>query len=327
MLTSLKFCAGSVAKKDIVIELKHFAIKDGRVRGFNGTMALSSPIPFDIDCKPNAEQLVRAIANCTDVIQLSLTKAGRLSIKSGVFKAFVDCVEGDHQFVEPEGEYTEFDGAVVLAGLKACAPFIGSDASRQWANGIMIRGESMFATNNVMLVEYWLGSTFPYVINIPRAAVKEMLRINEAPTHASICLSSATFFYSGNRWLRTQLYANNWPDLAPIINKPSIQQPINPLLFEGLDAIKTFVDKLGTVYFYPDEIRTHESDQEGAGFGIPGLQHEGKYNIDMLNLLRDMTTIDWSGYPKPCAFQGDRLRGVLIGMRKVAAPMQRGPDA
>lgn len=316
MLTSLKFCAGSIAKKDFVIELKHFAIKDGRVRGFNGTMALSSPIPFDIDCKPNAEQLVKAVSNCSDIIQLSLTKAGRLSIKSGVFKAFIECVEGDHAFVEPEGDIVNFDGKVFLAGLKATAPFIGSDASRPWANGILVRGQSMFATNNVMLVEYWLGDTFPCVVNIPRAAVKEMMRINEAPTHAQVCLNSITFFYSGDRWLRTQLYENSWPDLAPIINKVSTQQAIDPLLFTALDAVKAFVNKLGAIYFLPGEIRTHEDDQEGAGFSVPGAVWEGKYNIDMLYLLKDMLTIDWSAYPKPCAFSNERLRGVVIGMRK-----------
>jgi hypothetical protein len=317
MLTSLKFCAGSVAKKDFVIELKHFAIKDGRVRGFNGNMALSSPIPFDIDCKPHAEQLVKAVGNCIDVIQLSLTKAGRLNIKSGVFKAFIDCVDGDHAFVEPEGELMGFDGDILLAGLKAVAPFIGSDASRPWANGILIRGESMFATNNVMLVEYWLGSLFPCVVNIPRAAVKEMLRINEPPTHAQVCLNSITFYYSGDRWLRTQLYTNAWPDLAPIINKPSTQIPLDPMLFVGLDAVKAFTDKLGIVIFGENQIRTHQDEQEGAGFAIDDFTHEGKYNIDMLYLLRDAAkTIDWSNYPKPCAFQGDRLRGVMIGMKK-----------
>lgn len=316
MLTALKFCAGSVAKKDFVIELKHFAIKDGRVRGFNGMLALSSPIAIDIDCKPHAEQLVRAVSNCEDVIQLSLTKAGRLSIKSGVFKAFVECVEGDHAFVEPEGDVINFDGSVFLAGLQAVAPFIGSDASRRWANGILVRGQSMFATNNVMLVEYWLPNVFPGVINLPRAAVKEMLRIGEAPTHAQISDTSVTFFYTENRWLRTQLYETSWPDLSPIINRVSNQQPIDPLIFEALDAIKSFVDKPGVIYMFPGEMRTHANDQEGAGFAVPSIQLEAKYHIDMLYLLKGVKTIDWSNYPGPCAFQGDSLRGVVIGMRK-----------
>ena len=317
MLTSLKFCAGSVAKKDFVIDLKHFAIQDGFIRGFNGTLALGSPIPFDINCHPNAEQLIKAVSKCNDTIQLSLTKAGRLSVKSGVFKAFIDCVQGETNHVEPEGEFVEFDGEVLLKGIQACAAFIGSDASRPWANGVLIKGQSIFATNNVMLVEYWLGSEFPITVNIPKAAVREMQRIGEAPINAQVTERSITFHYTGDRWLRTQLYETQWPDLSKVLNRPSEQVPLDERIFEGLESVKAFVDKMGTIFLMPDELRTHADDQEGAGFAMEGFGFEGKYNIDMLGLLKDTaTTIDWSGYPGPCMFQGDRIRGAIIGMRK-----------
>lgn len=74
---------------------------------------------------------------------------------------------------------------------------------------------------------------------------------------------------------------------------------------------------MGTIFLMPDELRTHADDQEGAGFAMEGFGFEGKYNIDMLGLLKDTaTTIDWSTYPGPCMFQGDRIRGAIIGMRK-----------
>ena len=317
MYNSLKFCAGSVAKKDFVIDLKHFAIQDGFIRGFNGTLALGSPIPFDINCHPNAEQLIKAVSKCNDTIQLSLTKAGRLSVKSGVFKAFIDCVQGETNHVEPEGEFVEFDGEVLLKGIQACATFIGSDASRPWANGLLIKGQSIFATNNVMLVEYWLGSDFPITVNIPKVAVKEMQRIGEAPISAQVTESSVTFHYTGDRWLRTQLYATEWPDLSKVLNRPSQQVPLDERIFEGLENVKSFVDKMGTVFLFPDELRTHLDEQEGAGFALDGFGYEGKYNIDMLNLLKNTAlTIDWSTYPGPCMFQGERIRGAIIGMRK-----------
>jgi hypothetical protein len=316
MYNSLKFCAGSVAKKDFVADLKHFAIEGGRVRGFNGTLALCTPIPFDIDCNPNAEQLIKAVSKCDDTIQLSLTKAGRLSVKSAGFKAFIDCVQGETNHVEPEGEFVNFDGALLLKGIQACAPFIGSDASRPWANGVLIKGQSIFATNNVMLVEYWLGSDFPITVNIPRAAVREMQRINEAPITAQVTERSITFHYEGDRWLRTQLFATEWPDLSKVLDRPSQQVPVDERIFAGLENVKAFVDKMGTIYLMPDELRTHMDEQEGAGFAMEGFGAEGKYNIDMLNLLKDTAkTIDWSTYPGPCMFQGERIRGAIIGMR------------
>ena len=317
MLQSLKFCIGSVAKKDFVVDLKHFAIESGRVRGFNGMLALSTPIPFDIDCKPNAEQLIKAVSNCADTIQLSMTKAGRLSVKSGNYKAFIDCVDGESAHVDPEGEIVEFDGSLLLAGLKSVSPFIGTDASRPWANGVLVKGQSLFATNNVILVEYWLPSAFPIVVNIPRSAVREILRINEYPTHAQITETSLTFHYENERWLRTQLYDTKWPDLSKIIHRESTQLPFDTKIFEGLQAIKAFADKLETVYFRNGELCTHPTDVEGAVFAIEDFNSKGRYSIGMLNLLQGIaTTIDWSAYPKPCAFMGDRLRGVIVGMRE-----------
>lgn len=317
MYDSLKFCAGSVAKKNFVSDLKHFVIEGGRVRGFNGTLALCTPILLDIDCQPNAEQLIKAVGKCEDTIQLSMTKAGRLSVKSGGFKAFIDCIQGETNHVEPEGEFVEFDGDVLLKGIQAIAAFIGSDASRPWANGVLIKGQSIFATNNVMLIEYWLGSHFPITVNIPKAAVREMQRIGEAPINAQVTTNSITFHYSGERWLRTQLYATEWPDLGKVLNRPSQQLPLDMRIFEGLESVKAFTDKMGSVFLFPDELRTHFDEQEGAGFAMEGFGFEGKYNIDMLYLLKDTATIiDWSTYPSPCMFSGDRIRGAIIGLRR-----------
>lgn len=319
MLTALKFCAGSVAKKDIVAALTHFSIENGRVRGFNGTLALSAPIAFDIACKPKADTLIKAIGNCEDTVQLALTPAGRLSIKSGVFKAFVDCVQGETPHVEPEGKRVDFDGDALLQGLKTVAPFIGEDASRLWSQGILIKDKSLFATNNIILVQYWLAAAFPSVVNIPRAAVKEMLRINEPPLYAQVAENSITFHYEGDRWLRTQLYVTEWPDLAKILDQPSTQFPIDERLFKGLDTIKPFVDKTGSVWFTDAHITTHRVESEGASYYVPDLQWNGRYNIDMLAKLEGIVeTIDWSLYPKACLFQSakNRLRGAIIGMRE-----------
>jgi hypothetical protein len=318
MLNALKFCAGSVAKKDFVAALTHFAIENGRVRGFNGTLALSSPIPFDVTCKPKADILIKAIANCEDTVQLALTGAGRLSVKSGVFKAFVNCVEGDTPHVEPDGAVVNFDGAALLEGIKQVASFVGEDASRLWAQGVLIKDKSLFATNNIILVQYWLGVDFPHIVNIPRAAIKEMLRINEPPLFAQVAENSITFHYEGERWLRTQLYSTEWPDLSKILDKPFTPFPIDDRIFAGLEVIKPFLDKQETVHFKDAHVATSLEEGEGASYYVPDLQWDGKYNHTMLTLLKGVVEkIDWSTWPAPCLFTGgkNRLRGAIVGMR------------
>ena len=40
MLAELKFVQGAVAKKDFIPSLTHFEIKDGMIKGLNGSLAL-----------------------------------------------------------------------------------------------------------------------------------------------------------------------------------------------------------------------------------------------------------------------------------------------
>lgn len=314
MLNELKFVQGAVAKKDFVPSLTHFVIENGTVRGYNGVIALCSPIPLDIACKPKGEPLVRAIGNCDETVTLSLTGAGRLSVKSGKFKAFIDCVEGDTPHVVPEGEPVVIDGAAFLDSVKVVSSFMGDDASRPWSNGVLFLGESAFATNNITLVEYWTGFKMP-AVNIPRAAIKEVLRINEPPVSAQINQNSLTLHYAGERWLRTQLLETKWPDLTKVLNRESTPEPIDPRIFEGMEVIKPFMDKLGKVIFRSG-VATHAEETEGASFDIDGFAHQGVYAYEMLRLLDGVAkTVDFSAYPNPCMFFGDRLRGAIIGMR------------
>jgi DNA polymerase III sliding clamp (beta) subunit (PCNA family) len=317
VLSELKFVQGAVAKKEFIPAMKHFAIENGFVRAYNGKLALCAPIAFNIDCKPEAAPLVNAITQCEDAIQLTMTDKGRLRIVSGNFKAFINCIQEDTPHVHPEGEEVKFDGDAMLRALKVVEPFISDDASRPWANGVLMRGQSVLATNNVTAVEYWTGAQMPITVNIPRAAVEELLRINEAPTHAQVTENSMTFHYPDKRWVRTQLLTTEWPEFKFFEqeNKPT---PIDKRLFDGLEKLKRFVDKSGRVYIEQGTLRTVAADSmdDGARYDVPGLACEGIYNIDMLMLLKDIATYaDLTRYPQPCFFYGENLRGAIIGMR------------
>ena len=317
MLSSLKFVQGAVAKKDFVPEMTHFEIKNSRITAFNGAMALSTPIPFDIDCNPKAVQLVKAISQCEDTVSISMTNAGRLKVQSGAFKVFVDCIAGEGLNIQPEGEFVELNGDALLKAFTTLLPFIGNDASRPWSNGILIDNQSAFATNNVCLVEYWLGVTFPHKVNIPIAAVKEMLRIKEAPLRAQLGDNSITFLYSGDRWLRTQLYDSEWPDLGRILNVECNPHELDTKVFAALQTIKPFVDKLGKVYIKEGVVSTHVDADIGANYTIEDKSLGGIYNHEMLALLDGVaTSIDMATYPRPCLFFGDNLRGAIIGMKE-----------
>jgi len=317
MLDELKFVKGGVSKKGLIPTLTHFRIENGTVRSFNGTLALSSPIKLDLDCTPKAEPFVKAIQNCTETVSLSMTPAGRLSIKSGAFKAFIECVDTETPHVVPEGEEFPINGEDLLKALKTISPFIGNDASRPWSNGILIKGQSAYATNNVSLIEYWIGDTFPLICNVSRDAVKEMIRINEAPERVQINDHSISFHYPDGKWIRSALLDIGWPNVEKIIDVPAPNvSTLSDELFDALENIKPFVDKLERVYMGNGFIGTTLIEKEGASYALEDFPHEGVYQLSVLRRLKGIaTSIDFTQYPRPCPFYGDRLRGVLIGMK------------
>ena len=318
MFKELKFVQGAVAKKDFIPAMTHFEIKNGRVTAFNGTIALSSPIACNLDCKPKAGPMVQAIARCEDTIQLSMTPAGRLSVRSGKFKAFIECTEDDSPHAEPSGDEVAFDGAMLLRAFQELQPFVGNDASRPFTNGILVKGQSAYATNNVCLAQFFLGFTLPSVVNLPRSAVAEILRINLAPVRMLVENNSVTFEYEDGRWLRTQLFSTEWPDVDSILNRDHGATPLNEELFKALEAVKPFCDKNGRVILEGCTVRTHDSLEEGSSYSL----HDeinwplSSYRIEMLSLLEGVQFFDAQSFPAPgLFFKGDRMRGAIIGLR------------
>lgn len=315
MIEALKFVQGAVAKKDIVPALSHFRIKDGRIKGYNGLIAICSPIGLGIDCQPKAVDLVKAIQTCKDTVHLSMTPAGRLTVKSGKFKAHINCVQEEFPDVEPEGLFYSIPGGL-LAALKVLEPMIAEDASRPWARGVLFRGAFAHATNNVVICQYWLGYNFPFDITIPHAAVNELLRIGEEPLGMQMRENSCTFHFPGDRWLRTQTNSTEWPALARVLDKNDVSAVDLPeSFFADLEDLRPHVDDLNRCYFVNGTVATHMDDGEGARIEMPAGFPDGLvFNLNQLRLLSKVAkSFDFS--QSPALFFGDNLRGAISQMR------------
>lgn len=219
---------------------------------------------------------------------------------------------------EPEGDPYEVDGAKLLEAFKVLSPAVGDDASRPWQNGILLKGESAYATCNVVAIQYWLGIRVPHVVNIPDMAVREILRIGEPPVRMQCSDKSFTFHFSDKRWIRTQLLQTDWPDIARLLDQTGANpQPIDRNIFVALEKLKKFVDKAGRVYFKPGIAHTHLSEDEGCAFEMEGSTMTGIYNREMLKILDGIAeTADFSRPGKPSLFYGAGgfARGAIIGM-------------
>ena len=88
--------------------------------------------------------------------------------------------------------------------------------------------------------------------------------------------------------------------------------------FENVDMLRPFLNDFNTVYLSPDRISTSQHDGDGTEVetqieGITEMQAYHHKQLVTLGLIAK--TIDWTAYPRPLMFRGDRLRGALVGQR------------
>lgn len=325
LLDTLKFVRGGVARKDLAPILNHFRIKNGVISGSNGSIAISAPIDLSLNCQPKAEPFTNAIKICEDmdkVPALSLTAAGRLTVKAGSFKVHIECLDEEFPDVEPDGQTIALEPGIMEA-FNVLEPLIGEDASRPWCRGILLRGGSAFATNNAAIGQYWVNAQLPFDLNIPDEAIREILRAKDAPSLLRATERSATFVWEDGRQIKTQLLNTHWPDVSPVLDRPCVARGVPTGFFEGLGQLAKYTDAANRVFFRDRELRTSRADEDGASVELDEVLPAGIYNLKLLRALDGLVaTVDFSLYPAPALFFGPvtdsgypLFRGAIVGMR------------
>jgi DNA polymerase III sliding clamp (beta) subunit (PCNA family) len=320
MLEALQFVKRGVARRDFVPGLTHFRIKDRRVTGYNGEYSLSSPVDIGFDVAPQANLFTQALNACDDVIALTV-EGSTLLVRSGTFRTAVPCVPlQDVPETVPEGNLLAVHGSL-LDAFKSLREFVGTDASRPWATGILFSGQSAFATNNAIVAEYWLGTPFPYVVNVPSAAVDEVIRVGDELTSLQLTDGSITFHYADGRWIKTALLALNWPDILTVLNgvwQGATMTEITSEFAEACEKLSHFGDrKESKLYFRGTDIATlAEGAVSGGALIEMACPSKGIYYTKYLNkMLSAATHADFEAYPRPVPFIGPNLRGCILGVR------------
>jgi hypothetical protein len=318
MLETLQFVQGAVSTKTAEPMLKHFQIQSGVVQAYNGVVGLRSPIDCDLDVRPLAAPFVNAIKLCKDTVTLHITDTGRLAVRSEDFRAYIDTTENEFPDIRTGGEALALEGGVQEC-LRSLHALMSDDASRPWSRGILFAKQSAYATNNIILAEHWLGYDVPQPFGLPTQCVNELLRIGEEPIALQTDGRTITFTFEGDRVLTSNLIEiSKWPDPSALLGDVKESSPVDASLFTTLDNLRPFLDDLRRVWLTPDGMVSTGAPEceEGAHMlatECAGMQ--GKYSADQLAKLGGIAqSVAWQDWPKPCAWYGDNIRGVIVGL-------------
>lgn len=320
LLQALEFCSLVAEKLGTPYET-HIGLRDHWAIAFNGIVAAGSPIFEDIVAYPHTLLLVEALSKCSEGFSLTQLDNGRLSIKSGKFKAVVPCLDPAlMQAAVPDpmivGITNAFRDAVEAVGVLA-----NENAQHVITASVLMNGQTVISTNRVMLMEAWHGLDLPPNVPLPKQFVAALVKQKKDLVGFGFSNCSATFYFTDGCWLRTQLYSDEWPDVSSILNRNANLWSIDPQFFKSLEAVIPFSED-GNIYSDTNLLKSHADDGVGATFECNGVPKGFVYPAKQLMLMRPHAKrIDYmaSGIHDSSyclVFEGDTCRGVISGRQR-----------
>lgn len=309
-VSALKFI--SAAQKDIGSPFQtHAQIANKWAVAFDGVLALGHPIEEELTACPHTLRLIDALAKCGEALSMTQLDSGRLSIKSGAFKANVPCVGFEvMSSVQPDPPIATIDDRLKLA-FEAVAALASDNAQHVVTASILLRSGSAVATDRSLAIEYWHGIDLPPGLVLPKSAVAAVMKVSKPLARLGFSNSTVTFWFEDGSWLRTQLYNEAWPDIDRVLNQASNPWPVPTNLAVALDAVMPFSED-GLVRFDGGILRSHDIDGLGASYEVEGLPKGLKFNAKRLKLLlQHATKVDFTSKSGVAFFFGDSVRGAL----------------
>lgn len=315
MLDILNLIKGSVSKKDLFPILSHLHIYNGRIQGTNGKLAIDAKWPVKMPaCTVPANLFISAIAAGGDTFKIN-TDRTKLLIKGNNFKANIALADHDSfPRVVREGEQIKVgEGLLASLRLRLLKPFIGIDASRPWACGVLLKQGKMYAVNNIVLAQTdspW--HSINEVINIPSQTIDELIRMGD-PVSIQIADNSISFNLNSGVWIKSQLLSNEWPDVDRMLTTNKVIRKVSPKLKPALERVESFFKGGEILNFDSTGLHTVTDLREIKidGFKMPKCSFRYEPLKSVLNVA---THIDFTQYPKACPWYGNKIKGVIVGV-------------
>lgn len=311
LLDAVRFLA-SICKDEGAPFETHILLSNKTATAFNGVIAGGALIDEEITAAPHAKTFYAALQKCTEGFTITQLDEAKLSVKSGKFRAIVPCLNPSLlPFPVPDSPCGPIGDELktALAIIDKIKPENGQIIHLL---SFLLNGQSCIASDGKIIIEAWHGLNLPTGLSIPLAFIPHVVGNSKKLFSFGFSEYSITLYSEDNSWIRTQLYAEKWPDVYRILERPSNPVAVPQDFYKGLETIIPFSD--GVVNFDTNILRSHKEEGKGATFEIMGIAKGPVYPIKYLMMIKDIAEkIDFYGKDKMLTFVGKACRGRIAG--------------
>ena len=306
LLAALRFASLPAEKEGAST---YVTIMDRYAIGQNDTYSVGTPIAIDLRICPQTTLFEAALKACTDAFDLSQISPTEIVIGSGRFKAVVPAVpHSDANWVTPDK----------LCGMLPELPWRQMAAipepkknDKVHNHSLLLRQNSLVATNGGLLVEHWHGTDLPRSFAVPLLSAAALGKFPARLCGFGYSPHSFTFWFEDGSFLKTRLMSEPYPALERIFStaaKPENSVPLWTDFYKAMSAIDKFVVD-DTIHFQDGTLCAGER----ASYEVPGLPGGHKFSAAYWWRLEELIDRVALGSGVPALFLGPSTRAVMAG--------------
>lgn len=312
LLAALRFL--SVVTKDVgAVNETHVILANNRAVASNGILSAGCLIDSDITAAPNNQLFIEALSKCGHNYATTIANQ-RISIRSDKFKASIPCIDPSILYSPiPDNPFLGIDDKFKIA-LETISILVNDNAQAVYLASILVKGQSAYSSNGVILFEYWHGLDLP-TFSIPKQFVQALSKIAKPIKSIGGSEASITVFFEDDSWLKTQTFKEAWPidTLLGILNRETNAFDIPKDFYTGLEAVLPFSDD-GVIWCDKDLIKSGDAEN-AATYEVSGLTKGVKFLGKQMLLLKPLANkIDFFA-GEHIAFFGPSIRGIVAGRK------------
>ncbi len=314
LIAALKFI--SIAQKKVGTVGQQFClISNNWLVASNEILTVGTKIEEDLRACPHTIQLLEALSNCEDGLQIAQLSPTALAVTSGAFKALVPCVGMDAVSIPwPDPVCGSLNNKIKEA-LEAVCCLAVEGAEQAFKAAVLLQAQSAISTNGYAMLEAWHGIDLPPGLLLPKCAAQAIAKCNKDLAGFGFSNSSATFYFSDESFIKTQLFAEQYPNYKLILDK-TLPKAFNlpTEFFKAVKAIEAFSEN-GILYFNNGHILSKDFSHEASTYKIDGLPNGMAFNAKYLLMLQHaIKKAVFIAESKMIYFFNGEIRGCLMGV-------------
>jgi len=299
----------------------HTILRARTAQAYDGVLAGGIGIEFaEINTAAHTDKLLAALKRCKAEYSVTQVDGGQLVVKSGSFRAVVDCLNPADlasNALMPDDPVAVINDNI-KKGFATLNPLVAENAQHVVTSSLLLQSNTMVATDRILIAEYWHGIHLPPGLVIPKAALTAIVKTDKPLARLGFSDGSVTFWFEDMSWIKTQRHSEAWPDTSHIFNFTPAVEETPKKLREAVEAVAPFAAE-GCVWLNHNEVASHLDNATGATHDCKGLPGGAVFGIKrLLDVLNITTHVDWTSSGLGVYFTDNATVRALLSKRVVS---------